>query len=195
LDADVSFGPEYFSNLVRSFESDASLGITGGTIFTKIGSNFVTHDQTLDSVAGAVQLFRRACFEEIGGGLPVLPFGGEDAALEIIAKSKGWKVEKSLADRVDEHRQTGTGAAAPIVACFRLGQRFYSLGYGALFFVARCLYRIPDEPILIGSCAQFCGYVAAALERQPMHLPGEVIRHLRREQLGKLRRVGRLIKR
>ena len=64
----------------------------------KFGGEFVTYDKTLDSVGGKVQTFRRKCFEEIGGYLP-LKYGGIDAAAEIMTRMKGWEVRKSLANR------------------------------------------------------------------------------------------------
>lgn len=189
LDADISFDPDYFENLLRAFERDPQLGITGGIIFTTIGDRFVTHDEAPDSVAGAVQMFRRQCFEDVGARYLPLPFGGIDAAAEIIAKERGWRVAKQPAYKVFEHRQTGTASMTPIAACFRLGRRFHSLGYGILFYSARCLYRLGDEPVVIGSCAAFLGYLEALIRRRPVLLPANVVQHLRRDQHHKLRQL------
>jgi len=186
LDADISFEPDYFENLLEALEHDTRIGITGGVIFTKIGDRFVTHDVTSDSVAGAVQLFRKKCFEEVGGGYLPLPFGGIDAAAEIIAKERGWTVVKQADQKVLEHRQTGTASMSPMAACFRLGRRFHSLGYGMLFYLARCFYRLKDEPVVLGSCAAFLGYVESMLARRPVLLPVEVVKHLRQGQHRKL---------
>jgi biofilm PGA synthesis N-glycosyltransferase PgaC len=186
LDADISVEPPYFENLIREFKNDEALGITGGAIYTKIGDRFVTQDETLDSVAGAVQLFRKECFQDVGGGYLPLPYGGIDAAAEIIAKMKGWKVRKSPENKTLEHRQTGTATTTPVVACYRLGRRFHSLGYGTLFFGLRCLYRITDEPVIAGSCAQFLGFMESLVRRRPVQLPVEAVRHLRQEQRQKL---------
>jgi poly-beta-1,6-N-acetyl-D-glucosamine synthase len=189
LDADISIEPSYFENLIREFQNDNELGITGGTVYTKIGDRFVTQDETLDSVAGAVQLFRTECFQDMGGGYLPLPHGGIDAAAEIIAKMKGWKVRKSLENKAFEHRQTGTAITTPVIACYRLGQRFHSLGYGTMFFALRCLYRITNEPVIIGSCAQFLGFIESWIRHRPVQLPVEIVRYLRREQSRKLRKM------
>ncbi len=186
LDADVSFEANYFENLIRAFEQDVRLGISGGIIYTKIKGRFITGDETLDSVAGAVQLFRKECFEDVGGAYLPLPYGGIDAAAEIIAKAKGWKVRKSTADKVFEHRQTGTAAMKPLAAAYRLGHRFHSLGYGMLFYTLRCLYRLKDDPILVGSCAAFFGFVESLAKQRPILLPDQVVAHLRAEQRRKL---------
>lgn len=190
LDADISFGSDYFSNLIRAFEEDDRLGIAGGIIFTRIGSQFVTHDKTPDSVAGAVQLFRRKCFEDMGGRYLPLPYGGIDAAAEIIAKARGWKVKKDPNNKVYEHRQTGTaGGTTPLAACLRLGRRFHSLGYGMIFYIFRCLYRISDEPMFLGSCAQLLGFVESIVKQRRVQLPREVVQHLRGDQRRKLRQL------
>jgi poly-beta-1,6-N-acetyl-D-glucosamine synthase len=186
LDADVSFGAEYFEALLSAFARDPRLGVTGGAIYTTVGEAFVTEDETVDSVAGAVQIFRRDCFEAIGGGYLPLPFGGIDAAAEILAKQKGWRVAKQPNHRVYEHRRTGTARATPLGACFRLGRRFHSLGYGPLFYVARCAYRLRDRPVVVGSCVALAGYLEACARRRPVLLPEEVVRKLRREHSRKL---------
>ena len=186
LDSDISVGENYFENVFRLFETDDAIGVAGGIIHTKIGDRFVTCDTTLDSVAGAVQMFRKKCFEQIGSGYLPLPYGGIDAAAEIIAKMKGWKVRKSVEDKAWEHRQTGTATARPLRANYRLGCRFHSLGYGLLFYSLRCLYRLRDEPVFIGSCSAYLGFAASCLRRQPVALPPPVVEYLRRSQREKL---------
>jgi poly-beta-1,6-N-acetyl-D-glucosamine synthase len=188
LDADISIDPDYFENILKGFEADPGLGISGGIVFTKIGKGFGTQDETLDSVGGAVQLFRRQCFKEIGGYLP-LDRGGEDAAAEIMARMKGWRVRKCMHCRVYEQRRTGSANAGPLAAKVNEGRRFYSLGYGALFYIMRCLYRAKDKPVIIGSFAAFFGYVESKIRQRPITLPQEVVLYLQAEQKRKLRRI------
>jgi poly-beta-1,6-N-acetyl-D-glucosamine synthase len=188
LDADLSFDREYFESLLVAFEKEPRLGIAGGSVFTKIGAQFITHDATLDSVGGAVQLFRRECFEEIGGYL-ALPHGGIDAAAEITARMHGWRVSKLPWLRVLEHRRTGTARAQPLVACFKAGRRFYSLGYGLVFYVLRCVYRLTERPRVLGSCAALFGYLESMIQRRPVVLPREIVRYLQAEQRQKLRQA------
>ncbi len=71
LDADLSFESDYLEFLIRKFSDDPKLGVAG-TPFTEDGG----YDTAKDSfegenyVAGGCQLFRRKCFEEIGGYVP-----------------------------------------------------------------------------------------------------------------------------
>ena len=191
VDADVSFDESYFKNILGKFQSNQRLGIGGGIIYTKIENKFVTHDETLDSVGGAVQLFRRECFESVGGYIP-LQNGGIDAAAEITAKMKGWEVRKFPEYPVYEHRRTGTASARPLTAKIREGRRFYSLGYGTLFYVLRCVYRMTDRPVILGSLAALLGFFQSMIRRTPVVLSPEAVSFLRSEQRKKLKRGLRL---
>ncbi len=187
LDADMSLGPDYFQNIVNEFQKDPKLGITGGMVYTKIDSVFVTYDRTLDSVGGAVQLFRRECLEQIGGGYLPLKQGGIDAAAEIMARMKGWTVRKNPQNPAWEHRTTGTANDNIVRARFKLGMRFHSLGYGTLFFLVRSFAKITNKPYFLGSLLSLMGFLYARLGGYPIALPDEVVSYLRKEQIQKLK--------
>lgn len=188
VDADMSFEPEYFQNILKEFVSDPKLGISGGIVYTKFTDKFVTYDTTADSVGGKVQLFRRECFEAIGGYMP-LKHGGIDTAAEIMARMKGWTVRKSFKDKAFEHRPTSFAWGKPLKAKMREGSHFHSLGYDPLFYVLRCIYRLKEHPFVLGSAAAFFGYFGRMVRRRPIALPAEVVKFLRAEQRGKLARV------
>jgi poly-beta-1,6-N-acetyl-D-glucosamine synthase len=193
LDADISLGRDYFENILREFEKDSRLGIAGGMVYSRIGDEFVSQEVAPDSVAGAVQLFRRECFEQIGG-YTALPFGGIDAAAEITARMKGWTVRTFPEQRALEYRRTGTATARPLAARMREGGRMYSLGYGILFFGFRCLYRSMERPRIIGSVAALIGYLAALIRRDTVVLPLQVVEYLKSEQREKLLRIAKLLR-
>lgn len=186
LDADISLEPHYFEILIGEFQKDQALGLGGGIIASNIGKVFVKQKIAPDSVAGAVQLFRRACFEQIGGYVP-LPLGGIDAAAEIMARMNHWNVRTFPDLCALEHRRTGSAKASPLEARIREGRRLYGLGYDALFFFLRCIYRLKERPRIIGSGAALLAFLQALLKREPIVLPREVVRYLRTEQRGKLR--------
>jgi glycosyltransferase involved in cell wall biosynthesis len=185
LDADISFSSDYFAKLLSRFTDDTRLGIAGGTVCSSVGDRFVSQNVAADSVAGAVQLFRRECFDEIGGYL-ALPQGGIDAAAEIMARKAGWGTRTFFDLPVYEHRRTGTATATPLSARRREGVRMYSLGYGLAFFLARCLRRSLEQPRVVGSAVALLGYLGAMVRRDPMLLPPDVVAYLRAEQRQKL---------
>jgi glycosyltransferase involved in cell wall biosynthesis len=186
LDADIYLEPGYYENVLQKFYEDKKLGIAGGIVYTKVGNSFSTFDETLDSVGGAVQLFRRPCFEAVGGLVP-LEYGGEDAAAEIKAKMLGWKVRKYPEQKVFEQRRTGSAGLSLLGSKVREGQRFYSLGYDALFYLVRCIYRLKDRPYIIGSIAALYGFFGSIIRCKPILLPPQVVTHLRSEQRQRLK--------
>lgn len=185
LDADISLDPDYFEKLLSEFRKDHALGLAGGMVSSLTNGEFVRQDVSLDSVAGAVQLFRRMCFEQIGGYVP-LPLGGIDAAAEIMARMKGWGVQTFPNLRVLEHRRTGSAKASPLGSRIREGRRLYALGYDFWFFCIRCLYRLMERPRIFGSGAALFGFLQGLFKREPLVLPTEVVHYLRAEQRGKL---------
>jgi len=188
LDADIALEPDYFRRILREFDRAPSLGIAGGMVHSCLNGRFVSQEVALDSVAGAVQLFRRLCFEQVGGYVP-LPHGGIDAAAEIKARMNGWTVRTVSEARVLERRRTGSANLAPLASKLEEGRRFHSLGYSFSFLAARCLFRLMTPPILLGSGAALLGYLQCAVERRPVALPPEVVSFLRFEQRAKLRRT------
>ncbi|MBZ5586401.1 MAG: glycosyltransferase family 2 protein [Acidobacteriia bacterium] len=73
LDADITLPPSYYETLLREFERDPALGVAGGEIYSKSGSDFVPINAAADSVPGAIQLFRKSCFADVGGRADQLP--------------------------------------------------------------------------------------------------------------------------
>jgi poly-beta-1,6-N-acetyl-D-glucosamine synthase len=191
LDADVSLEPDYFERILREFEKDSKLGIAGGMVHSRVEDEFISQGVSLDSVAGAIQLFRRECFEQTGGYTP-LPHGGIDAAVEIKARMYGWTTRTFPENRVLEHRRTGSATARPLAARIKEGRRFHSLGYSFLFFATRCCYRLMDPPRIVGSSAALFGYLTGMMKGEPIALPPDVVRFLRGEQRTKLKRLLRL---
>ena len=191
LDADIELPPDYYAQMLTHFGNDSRLGIAGGMVHSSIDGAYVAQNVAPDSVAGAVQLFRRECFESVGGYLP-LRHGGIDAAAEIMARQKGWRVRTFADIAVYEHRRTGTASSDPLSARRREGARLYSLGYRSTFFIARCIRRSLEPPAIIGSLTALYGYMASAARREPVVLPDDAIAYLRAEQRHKLLRTLRL---
>jgi poly-beta-1,6-N-acetyl-D-glucosamine synthase len=187
LDADIILGPDYYANMVAEFERNPALGLAGGAVYVPVGSRYSKHDTTWDSVAGAIQLFRRECFEEIGGYLPI-ESGGVDAAAEIMARMRGWSVYKVENNAVYEQRRTGHAHGRPWRAAYKEGVHYHRLGYNLLFYCLRCVYRISDPPIVVGSVSGIIGFLYARMRRDRIALPSDVVSYLHSEQLSKIRR-------
>lgn len=185
LDADITFGPTYFAQVLERFEYNPRLGLAGGIVLEPGKNGFIPQRNSFNSVPGAVQLFRRECYEEFGGYVP-MRMGGVDAAAEIMARMHGWLVQ-TLPDVPTYHpRPVLTGGATILHTKYRQGVSNYWLGYHPLFQLASCLRRIGEKPYLIGSICTLFGYGSSWIKGQQRVLSSDAIRFLRSEQLNRL---------
>jgi glycosyltransferase involved in cell wall biosynthesis len=184
LDADLSFNSGYLEFLIRKFSADPKLGVAG-TPFTEDGGYDTARDsfEGENYVAGGCQLFRRQCFEEIGGYV-ANPAGGIDWIAVMSARMKGWRVRSFAEKRFHHYRTLGTAQRGTFGANFDYGQRAYYLGGSPIWHLFRVAYRLPRKPI--GSIALLLGYCWAALRRIQRPVTREMIRFHRREQMKKL---------
>jgi len=186
LDADVTFAPQYYETMLARFQENPRLGIAGGIILELIDGRFSRQNISRNSVAGAIQLFRRRCYEEIGGYTP-LPGGGIDAVMEILARKNGWQVQTFSEVEVLHHRRVAIGKGNVLTTRFRQGARDYRLGYHPLFYAAMCSYRVIDSPYIVGSILRMCGYYWASIRREQRPLSPDVVNYLRWEQMQRLK--------
>jgi biofilm PGA synthesis N-glycosyltransferase PgaC len=186
LDADISFGENYFETLLKHFENDNKLGVIGGRIFQidERGRALETNAST-ESVAGAIQFFRRECFEQIGGYQPIAG-GMEDGIAEITARYHGWKTRSFKGLPVLHHRELGTVGRSVYGTRFKNGFTEYVVGFSFTYHAIRALSRVFERPYLIGTVLVFSGYMWGLLSRRPKVIPYEIVRFLRREQMTKL---------
>jgi poly-beta-1,6-N-acetyl-D-glucosamine synthase len=185
LDADVSFAPDCFQALFEKFQGDPALGLSGGFIFEEVNGRFtsVAGNRTW-SVAGAMQMFRRECYESIGGLLP-LKYGCVDTYPEIAARMKGWRVKSFPELEVRHHRPIGS-AVGVLRYRYRQGFADYAIGYYPVFEIARLLRHIPNRPFFLAAMAQLSGFVAASLRREKRDVSPELVVFLRSEQKARL---------
>lgn len=188
LDGDIRLDPTYYQTMLTEFKSDEKLGLAGGALHQKIGDRFVDQKISEDSVAGGVQLFRRACFEAIGGYIPI-PKGGFDSVAEVMARMQGWKT-KTFSDIPFYHLKTMNSATGSLLyAKWQQGERDYLIGNHALFELFRCAYRASERPYVFSSAIRLAAYAWLWLRRGDRAIPREVVRFKQSEQLGRLRSI------
>jgi biofilm PGA synthesis N-glycosyltransferase PgaC len=189
LDADLSFDPQYLEFLIGKFAEDPRLGVAG-TPFTEDGGYDTARDsfEGENHVAGGCQLFRRQCFQGIGGYKPN-PAGGIDWIAVTTARMKGWKVQSFSEKRFHHYRTLGTAQSGPLRALFSYGEKDYYLGGSPIWQLFRVAYRMTKKPVLLGGFALLLGYVWAALRRASRAVSPELMRFHRHEQMKKLRAI------
>ncbi len=191
LDADVSFDPLYYENVLKKFKMNPRLGLAGGFIYERREEEFRSREfNNVNSVAHAVQLFRRECFESIGGYLP-LPYGGPDWVAEVTARMQGWEVTAFPELKVCHHKQ-GLKARGIIKDSFRQGLEDYSVGSYPFFEVIKCLRRAKTQPYLVGALARMAGFLWAPAAGGKRMVDRAFVEYLRKEQKGRIKSLFRL---
>src|SRR5437867_6156329 len=71
LDGDVSFDKDFFVFLLQKLAKDGSLGLVGASYIESSKEAYDYMFSSVDDVPGVCQLFRRECFEEVGGYTPL----------------------------------------------------------------------------------------------------------------------------
>jgi biofilm PGA synthesis N-glycosyltransferase PgaC len=186
LDADMSFDADYFEFLLSKFQMNPKLGLAG-TPFKEENVSYDYRFVSIEHVSGACQLFRRECFEAIGGYVPVKG-GGIDLIAVMTARMKGWQT-RTFPERVSHHhRNMGSAKYNPLHTKFKDGEKDYVLGGHPLWEVFRWLYQMSKRPYVIGGCALFAGYLSSMLSRRPHSVSPELMRFRRGEQMARLKR-------
>lgn len=186
-DADVEFPPDYFAELLDEFEADAGLGLAGGLVVDvdEAGRESGRPGRP-DVVPGAVQLYRSACWADVGG-YPRLTFGSEDTIACLTAQMRGWRTRVIDRLEVRHHRVAGTADRSLIRARYREGRRDRATGYHPVFVLAKAVRRLPQRPIVAGSLARLAGFVAEAVRGGRPGVDDDVVAYLRDRQLRELR--------
>jgi GT2 family glycosyltransferase len=188
LDADVAMDADYFETLLIRFMQDSRLGLAGGLVVDP--GMAVKSPTNLRDVPGAVQFFRRDCFDRIGGLIPVEE-GGWDAVSCVQARMLGYRT-RLFPDLVVRHlKPRNISHGGTVRRKWQLGVRDYALGYHPLFEAVKCAGRITEPPMVLSAAARWCGFCQASLTRRKRTLDPLVVRHLRSEQLKRLRSLAR----
>jgi glycosyltransferase involved in cell wall biosynthesis len=189
LDSDVLLDKDHFEFLLGKFQQNPRLGVAG-TIFSEEGGYSSDTDsfEGQTYVSGQCQMFRRECFEQIGGYV-ANKGGGIDWIAVTTARMRGWKTRSFREKSFLHHRQLGTAERGVLAASYSYGQKDYFLGGHPLWELFRVSYRMTKRPYIVDGFALGLGYGLAALRRLNRPISSELIVFHRGEQMRKLRAV------
>ena len=186
VDGDVSFPPDYFEFLLSRMEAAPELGVAGTHYVEGEFHSFKDSYINVNHVNGQIQLFRRACFEQIGGYQPIKG-GGIDWVAVTSARMKGWQTF-SFGERVfHHHRVMGTAGGTVLQARFHYGTKDYFLGGHPLWQLARSTFQLAKPPYVIGGLAVLAGYAWCWLTRRERPVSPELMSFHRGEQMARLK--------
>jgi len=182
LDGDLSFVPEYFENCFQHFQKDPKLGIGGGEIHHDVSGELKLETNPRFHVRGATKIYRRPCWEAIGG---LWPAAGWDTIDEVKANMLGWKTYSFPELHLLHHRFTGTEEGL-LRDRVKHGSACYISGYHPLYVAAKCIARLPQRPYVIGSAAILYGFLKAYVTRLPRLEDRSYLSYIRSQQLKRL---------
>lgn len=188
LDADVSFDREYFSYLLRKLAEDRTLGLVGTPFKEGTNPPYDYRYVNIEHVSGCCQMFRRECFDQIGGYVPVKG-GCIDHIAVVSARMKGWKTRTFTDMVLLHHRQMGTADRGLILTRFKNGQKDYIIGNHPVWELFRAAYQTTRKPYIVGSLMMISGYFWSVLRRLERPVSDELVGFVREEQMLRLRRI------
>jgi biofilm PGA synthesis N-glycosyltransferase PgaC len=185
MDADITFNGDYFSFLLEKMALDSNLGVVGTPFVETSGERYDYRFASISHVSGACQMFRRECFDAIGGYGPSKG-GAIDSIAVITARMKGWRT-RTFPERVCiHHRKMGTAQRGEITAKFKFGAKDYTVGNYPAWELFRCLYQMSRQPYVMGGLALGVGYLWACLQHKDRPVSPDLIKFCRKEQSRRL---------
>jgi hypothetical protein len=193
LDGDISFDDQYFSFLLEKLAEDPALGVVGTPFREGASMAYDYRFVNIEHVSGACQVFRRKCFEDIGGYVAVKG-GSIDHIAVLSARMRGWKT-RTFTDRIcQHHREMGTAQHSLAKARFKGGAKDYAMGNHPLWEAFRTAYQMTKKPFVVGGLMIASGYVWSLVRRAERPVSSELVAFQRREQMTRLKRFIRFDK-
>ena len=187
LDGDLEFAATYFANLLEQFAADPRLGTISGKAHIPVGDRFVLERTGDEFSHGVAKLYRRECFEQIGGFVRAVMWDGIDCHR---CRLFGWKAESRddslLAIR--HLRQMGSSFRSVYHGRWRWGRGQHFMGTHPLYMVGISIYRVLERPWIVGGLCLMGGYLDAAIRRRPRYEDSAFRTHLHRWQFAELSR-------
>jgi len=187
LDGDLRLPPDYFERLLGEFAANPKLGVAGGVILDP-GETRPWRLASPTEVSGGAQMFRRECFERIGGYLPI-PEGGEDALACVMARMAGFETRSYESLRIEHLKSRNAAFGGLLKREWQLGLRDHAMGVDPLFELAKCVVRIANKPWILGSLARALAYMFYTIQGRRRVVPNEVVAFMRAEQRRRLKAV------
>lgn len=185
LDGDISFEEcDHFAFLLRKLAENSALGIVGTPY--REGAKSSDTFLNLEYVSGACQLFRRECFEAIGGYVPAAQGGVDDIAV-ITARMKGWETRTFAEKSCCHHKVHGKTRHGMLMARFKDGELDYALGSHPIMVLFRMANLMIKNPPVIKGLMLLAGYLSAMMRRVERPVSHEVVRFHRADQISRLK--------
>lgn len=182
LDGDIAFDEHYYEQLLERFAENPRLGIASGMCWHEEKGRLVKEPDYPLHVRGAMRIYRKACWDDIGGVPRAL---GWDAIDCYKARMHGWDT-RSFDDLPVKHLVKTWSKGGWLRGRKRSGRIDYLMGTHPLFVLAKCVRDLREKPYIISAGALAWGYFRPWLKRERRIPNAELLAFVRREQLHRL---------
>ena len=192
FDADVEIQSHYFEHIFTKFAENPRLGTASGKAYTPIeplqsGKSKLALERIRDDITvGLAKLYRRECFEEIGGFVREVMWDGID---NHRCRMLGWEAT-SFGDpelALVHLRLMGSSHKSVYHGRKRWGFGQYYMGTHPIYLAAIAFYRMAERPWILGGLCIAWGYLRSKLRGLPRYEDLEFRKHLRHWQMQELR--------
>ena len=183
IDADLELPDNYFETISASFNKNSKYGIVGGYVKELENGNWVPKHYSLTSyhIRGALKSYRKECFKEINGLMPVL---GGDGLDEMKALHFGWETQNL--DLSVKHFRPAASDYRPLKLPFKTGFANYKNGGSLFLATVRSIVRIKDKPYFLIGFSYYLGYVYALLNKEKRNVDKELMKFINKFHLQRI---------
>ncbi|WP_139853803.1 glycosyltransferase [Aequorivita sinensis] len=187
FDADLILPKDYFQKTIQFFKADNNVGLAGGNLYIENDGEWkfeAISEKT--KVRGPIKLYRKKCFEDIGGLKKSI---GWDSVDGLLAEYHGWTIKTDTSLKVKHLKPTGKVYTE--ASKYRQGEAFYKMRYGFwLTFIAsaKLASKKNSFSFLINTIKGFYKAKRENLEYMVSEKEGKFIRDLRWKNI--FRKIG-----
>jgi glycosyltransferase involved in cell wall biosynthesis len=187
LDLDLDLPPGYFAGLIDRMEADPRIGTCSGKPYFRTAAGRLASEKIGDEMsAGMTKLWRRRCFDAIGGLVREVMWDAIDCHK---ARQMGWKAvswdDPEL--RFEHLRPMGSSQQSIYTGRRRHGFGQYYMGSDPIYFAATAIRKMAHPPYVLGGLATLQGYFGAWLRGVKQHDDPALRRFIRAYQRRALR--------
>ncbi len=172
---------------MERFENEPRLGTASGKCHIPVNGQFVLERSGDEFSHGVAKLYRRECFEAIGGFVREVMWDGIDCHR---CRMEGW-IAASYPDpelKLIHLRQMGSSHKGVLHGRVRWGRGQHFMGTHPLYLLGITSYRMLERPWILGGFCIFWGYFVRSLRREPQYGDKRFRSFLHRWQMAELRK-------
>ncbi|BBE16229.1 glycosyltransferase [Aquipluma nitroreducens] len=186
IDADLELPPNYFMKIGQAFKEDSKVGICGGIIQELQENQWINIRAASYHIRGALKSYRRECFEQIGGLIPVLGWDGLD---EMKAMHKKWTTK--TIDSSVKHFRPASKDYDPVKLNYERGAANFLNGGNLFLAIIRSIVKCKKKPFIKVAFSFANGYLALYLKKDERNVDPALAKFINQfhfKRLLKLRR-------